>query len=162
MSSSLENEATSIECDAKAPNDDRENSPAQKELTKILVHMKEDAMGISGLGEDGVLRSWDADRNVVDATPLRPDLIKAYLDRLPYDEVTEKAFRGVDGRNVPREDWFHPPKALIPEPLPEEHRERDEKVLEKYRKQTEEWQKKMISENYEGWPVVIRSDNKIY
>ncbi|KAM0203255.1 hypothetical protein ACHAQI_010509 [Fusarium lateritium] len=65
-------------------------------------------MGISQLGLDGISRSLTADREVVDAVPLSPALIKAILDRIPYNEECEKLFRGVDGNKTPREQWYKP------------------------------------------------------
>lgn len=94
-----------------------------------------DLQGISSLGEDGVMRSWDADRNVVDAVPLTPELIKAYFEiGPPQGQEAANALTGVDGRDVPKDLWFNPPKHLIPPPLAEEHRERDPEKLEEYRR----------------------------
>ena len=49
----------------------------QRELSKILKDMLHDPslMGCFSLGKDGVFRSLTADRDVVDAVPLRPGLI---------------------------------------------------------------------------------------
>ena len=86
------------------------------------------------MAKTGVLRSWDADSNVVDAVPLRPALIKAFFETLPPEHDNGAYSRGVDGRTVPEEEWFNPPKHLIAEPTPEEHRERDPEKLKALRK----------------------------
>ncbi|KAI9743937.1 MAG: hypothetical protein M1818_002671 [Claussenomyces sp. TS43310] len=58
--------------------------------------------GAFRLGKDGILRSLAADGEVVDAVALRPALIKALLDRMPYDAQNEIDSRGVDGTKVQR------------------------------------------------------------
>ncbi|KAF5630991.1 uncharacterized protein FTJAE_8071 [Fusarium tjaetaba] len=58
---------------------------------------------VFSLGKDGILRSLGPDRDVHDAVPLSPHLIKALLDRLPFCPENEVDFRGVDGRNTPKE-----------------------------------------------------------
>jgi len=40
---------------------------------------------------------------VYDAQPMSPFLLKAYLDRHDWSQATEDRFRGVDGRNTPKE-----------------------------------------------------------
>lgn len=103
--------------------------------------MKQDPelQGLFSLDMDGVLRSWDADRNVVDAVPLSPELIKAYNELPPPpSEAVSSAYEGIDGTKVPKEQWFKSPQHLIPEPLAEEHRERDPEKLAAYRKAYEE------------------------
>ncbi len=61
--------------------------------------------------------SLTANRAVIDAVPLRPNLIKAYLDRYPFDQEIEDMYRGVDGTTVPRDKWFYPDPSLLPPPL---------------------------------------------
>jgi len=56
--------------------------------------------GICYLGSDGVFRSFDSNRDVVDAIALSPQQIKKILDQMPWDKETEEKFRGVDGRVV--------------------------------------------------------------
>lgn len=56
--------------------------------------------GICFVGRDGVFRSFDGQRNVVDAIALSPQQIKKMLDRMPWDQETEEKFRGIDGRAV--------------------------------------------------------------
>ncbi|SPJ78924.1 uncharacterized protein FTOL_07315 [Fusarium torulosum] len=106
-------------------------NPAQKELGVIMRTMKQDPtlMGISQLGSDGIYRSLTADREVVDAVPFSPALIKAILDRVPYNEEYEKVFRGVDGNKTPEEQWYKPLAGILPPPLEEGHREKSEVKL---------------------------------
>jgi hypothetical protein len=49
-----------------------------------------------------------------DGLPMSPDLIKAYLDRKPWNQETEDRFRGVDGRTVPQEQWLRPLPGVLP------------------------------------------------
>ena len=96
-------------------------SPDQQELSRILNSFSLDPMGGTSLGKDGILRSLTADRVVIDTMALPPRLIKAHLDRLPYSKGMEDKFRGVDGTQTPRAQWFDPHKSLLPKPLSEEH-----------------------------------------
>jgi hypothetical protein len=73
--------------------------------------------GVFSLGNDAILRSLGPDRDVHDAVPLSPHSIKALLDRLPFRPENEIDFRGVDGRNTPKEQWCHPDSGLLPPPL---------------------------------------------
>ncbi|KAF5026745.1 hypothetical protein F66182_1164 [Fusarium sp. NRRL 66182] len=138
--------------------------PAQKELSAILLTMDTDPtlLGITILGKDGVLRAFTADREVVYAVPLTPPLIKALLDRLPYDKEAERELRGVDGTTAPKEQWYKPLLADIPEPLPEEHRQISPQVLERLR---EKWfeRKRSIEEGtyVRQCPVCLMSDNDL-
>jgi hypothetical protein len=97
----------------------------QKELSQILRDIKHDPTlnGIVALGKDGIFRSLTADREVVDAVALRPELMKALLDRMPYNPQAEIDYRGVDGTKTPKEQWFHPDRSLLPPPyIPSEER----------------------------------------
>lgn len=114
----------------------------QKELSQILRPIKHDLTlnGVFSLGKDGVLRSLTADRSVVDAVALRPELIKALLDRMPHNPQAEIDYRGVDGTSVPHEKWFHPDRSLLPEPYtpPGERRNFSAEELEKNRRMLED------------------------
>ncbi|RSL60493.1 hypothetical protein CEP54_006732 [Fusarium duplospermum] len=114
----------------------------QLELSELLRNFKHDLTlhGVVSLGTDGIFRSLTADREVVDATPFSPRQIKALLDRMPFNPENETKFRGVDGRGVPQEQWFHPDKGLVPPPLSltEEQRRLGEANKEKNRKMLEE------------------------
>ena len=124
------------------PNQQTQTDP-QKQLSNLLQPLQHDPTlnGILHLGKDGVLRSLTAARDVVDAVALPPALIKALLDRMPYNAQNEIDYRGVDGTTVPQELWFHPKdKGLLPPPYnpPEERRNLSEEQLERNRKWLEE------------------------
>ncbi|PFH60159.1 hypothetical protein XA68_11373 [Ophiocordyceps unilateralis] len=119
-----------------------EISQYQVQLSQILKNIKHDVtlLGVLSLGKDGILRSLTADREVVDAVALSPPLIKAMLDRMPFNPQNEMDYRGVDGTKVPREQWFHPDKHLLPPPLvvSEQRRKEAEAKLEENQKWLEE------------------------
>jgi hypothetical protein len=71
-------------------------------LRDIQRSMKKDPDGhsISSLGYDGVLRTFDNERNVLDAVGLNPTQIREYYDGLPMPERLLTA----DGRNISRWD----------------------------------------------------------
>ncbi|RFU27245.1 hypothetical protein B7463_g9097, partial [Scytalidium lignicola] len=121
--------------------DQQQRMVNQKELSQILKGVKHDLTlnGVFSLGKDGVLRSLTADREVVDAVALRPELIKALLDRMPHNPQAEIDYRGVDGTKVPQEKWFHPDRSLLPAPFtpPEERRNLSPEQLEKNRQMLE-------------------------
>ncbi|SPJ72601.1 uncharacterized protein FTOL_02330 [Fusarium torulosum] len=81
-------------------------------LRDIFKSMKKDpdGNGINALGYDGVLRSFDPERNVVDAVGLNPTQIREYYERVPMPD----RFLTADGRNVSRRDMFHPDAENIP------------------------------------------------
>ncbi|KLO97152.1 uncharacterized protein LW93_3125 [Fusarium fujikuroi] len=137
--------------------------PAQKELEDILATMKHDptGMGISHLGRDGIHRSLTADRDVVDAVPFPPPLIKAMLDRLPYSEEAVKVFRGVDGTKTPKEQWYKPLPGTLPPPLEEKHREEAKNGQEDYRKWYGERMKKVEAGIFERRAVCLMSDHDL-
>jgi len=106
--------------------------PTQQEVSIILRNMKLDPtfQGVFSLGKDGVMRSLTADRDVVDAMGLNPQQIAAFLVRVGPEPGDECDFKDADGTKVPKEQWFHPDKALLPEPLSQEHRDKFKKELE--------------------------------
>lgn len=87
-------------------------------LRDIFVSMKKDpdGHGISALGYDGVLRTFDNERNVLDAVGLNPTQIREYYDGLPMHQ----RFLTADGRNISRWDMFHPDVENIPKKFTEE------------------------------------------
>ncbi|EGO58515.1 hypothetical protein NEUTE1DRAFT_117180 [Neurospora tetrasperma FGSC 2508] len=91
-----------------------------KSLSDIRRSMKRDGQGISALGLDGVFRSFDAERNVLDAVGLNPAQIREYYDGLPLPE----RLRTADGRNVSRWDMFHPDAENVPKIFTEEEKAR--------------------------------------
>ncbi|PQE29747.1 hypothetical protein CJF32_00000400 [Rutstroemia sp. NJR-2017a WRK4] len=108
----------------------------------MLRDIKHDPIlnGILALGKDGILRSLTADREVVDAVALRPELLKAFLDRFPHNPQSEIDYRGVDGTKIPQEQWLYPDRSLLPPPYtpPEERRNLSLEKLEENR----EWLEK--------------------
>ncbi|KAF9781968.1 hypothetical protein IL306_012157, partial [Fusarium sp. DS 682] len=87
-------------------------------LRDIQRSMKKDpdGHGISALGYDGVLRTFDNERNVLDAVGLNPTQIREYYDGLPMPE----RFLTADGRNISRRDMFYPDAENIPRKFTEE------------------------------------------
>ena len=113
-------------------------SEEQRELSRILGDIDLDMMGITWLGSDGVFRSFAGSRVVIDAVPFSSGLIKALLDRLPFDQETEDRFRGVDGRHVPRDQWYRPATNDVPAPLTKEEEEEGKRLIGE--KDPEWWQ----------------------
>ncbi|KAF2810908.1 uncharacterized protein BDZ99DRAFT_462200 [Mytilinidion resinicola] len=106
--------------------------PDQKELSRKLrnLHHSPSLLGIWHLGHDGVMRSLSSEREVTDAIPFPPRLIKAMSDRFPFDQKTEDAYRGLDGTKVPEEQWWKPDRSMLPPPLAEESKEKARRGIE--------------------------------
>ncbi|KAF9776091.1 hypothetical protein IL306_005756 [Fusarium sp. DS 682] len=138
-------------------------SPEQKELSDILCNMDRDPdlMGCADLGKDGVFRFLDANSNIHYAVPLRPALIKALLDRLPYDPEVEKSWRGIDGTNVPKEQWYNPPDGILPPPLTEEQRREEQEIIEKNKNKFDKIREDLKNGIHRERLVFIESDNKL-
>ncbi|KAG4263778.1 hypothetical protein FPRO03_09054 [Fusarium proliferatum] len=138
-------------------------SPEQKEISDILRNMDRDPdlMGLADLGKDGVFRFLDADRNIHYAVPLRPALIKALIDRLPYDPEVEKFWRGVDGTKVPEEKWYNPPEGILPPPLTEDERREEEELMDKNKEKIDKIREDLKNGIYRERLVFIESDNKL-
>lgn len=83
-----------------------------------MIKRDPDGHGISALGHDGVLRTFDAERNVLDAIGLSPAQVGEYYKGLPMPE----RFLTADGRNVSVMDMFHPNPEDIPRKPTEEER----------------------------------------
>ncbi|KAH7205785.1 uncharacterized protein BKA55DRAFT_586628, partial [Fusarium redolens] len=111
------------------------------------------------LGRDGIFRYLDADRNIHYAIALRPALIKALLDRGPYDKEEEIVFRGVDGTKVPKEQWYNPLPGILPEPLSKEHRKEGREFIKKNKEKIDK--NREASKNYKERLVSIESDHKL-
>ncbi|KAH7028209.1 uncharacterized protein B0I36DRAFT_246930 [Microdochium trichocladiopsis] len=77
-----------------------------------------DGRGISALGYDGVLRTFDEERNVLDVVGLNPAQIREYYDGRPLPPRLLTA----DGRNISRWDMFHPATESIPAKPTEEEK----------------------------------------
>ena len=102
-----------------------------KSLRDILGSMKKDERwGISGLGFDGVLRTFDKERNVVDAVGLSPAQIREYHEGIPMN----KRFLTADGRNISREKWFHPDAENVPRKPTEQEYAESAARFEEYRR----------------------------
>ncbi|KAJ1322989.1 hypothetical protein MN608_11843 [Microdochium nivale] len=89
-----------------------------------------DGRGITGLGFDGVLRTFDKERDVVDAVGLNPAQIREYYEGLPMHE----RFLTADGRNISHEKWFHPDAENIPKKPTEEEIAESAARFEGYRR----------------------------
>ncbi|SCV27442.1 uncharacterized protein FFB14_01553 [Fusarium fujikuroi] len=137
--------------------------PEQKEISDILRNMDRDPdlMGLADLGKDGVFRFLDADRNIHYAVPLRPALIKALIDRLPYDPEVENFWRGVDGTKVPEEQWYNPPEGILPPPLTEDERREEKELMEKNKDKIDKIREDLKNGIYSERLVFIESDNKL-
>ncbi|KAI1062948.1 hypothetical protein LB507_005560 [Fusarium sp. FIESC RH6] len=118
-------------------------SPEQKEVSDILRRMECDPhlMAYTHLGDDGVIRQIDADNNIIYAEPLRPALIKGFLDRL---STMEKQKKGV-----------------IPPPMPEEIRKESLELLEKNKEKVDKIRQNLKNGVYKERRVVLVSDHKI-
>ncbi|KAF4501856.1 Ankyrin repeat domain containing protein 50 [Fusarium agapanthi] len=138
-------------------------SPEQKEISDILRNMDRDPdlLGLADLGKDGVFRFLDADRNIQYAVPLRPALIKALIDRLPYDPEVEKFWRGVDGTKVPEEQWYNPPEGILPSPLTEEEKKEEREIMEKNKDKIDKIREDLKNGIHRERLVFIESDNKL-
>ncbi|KAL3445893.1 hypothetical protein BJX65DRAFT_280563 [Aspergillus insuetus] len=80
-------------------------NPEAKEIMSSLKH-DPTGRGFTHLATDGVLRSFDGDRKVVDYRQLSPEEIQIVLHIYPphmREQIKDK-FVGVDGRNVKDEE----------------------------------------------------------
>ncbi|KAJ4362885.1 hypothetical protein N0V83_010002 [Neocucurbitaria cava] len=120
-----------------------------KPLSEFLASLKKPADGkyFRCLCVDGVFRIliWlptppDQPTGVAvyDGLPMSSDLIKAYLDRKPWTKTTEDRFRGVDGRNVPQEQWLQPGPGVLPSMGSKHEREEEKRQLQEERRILEE------------------------
>jgi hypothetical protein len=79
-----------------------------------------DSWGFVNLDVDGVLRSWSSNGTVLDAAPLDPDQIAAFItlrEGVVDAQVTtdEKAtFANINGLDVPTAQLFNPPEDVFP------------------------------------------------
>ncbi|KAL9621515.1 MAG: hypothetical protein Q9160_004045 [Pyrenula sp. 1 TL-2023] len=90
------------------------SSPPQQSLTHILSSLASDPDGCIVLGQDCVLRSLTARREVVDAVGLEPEMVKALGERMAIGEE-EVAARLGDGTKVPKEKWSVLEEGKFPE-----------------------------------------------
>jgi hypothetical protein len=86
------------------------------EAKALFASIRHASAGFTHLGTDGVLRSFDGDRNVVDYRQLSPEEIQIALQVYPphmRDQIKDK-FAGVDGRNVKDEETLlHPGEDIL-------------------------------------------------
>ncbi|KAM0208122.1 hypothetical protein ACHAQI_007131 [Fusarium lateritium] len=101
---------------------DRQSLHDNMSLRDILESMKHDpdGNGISALGYDGVLRSFDPERNVLDAVGLNPTQIREYWQGLSMPD----RFLSADGRNISHKEMFQPDAENIPKKFTAEDRAR--------------------------------------
>ena len=99
---------------------DRQSGGDDMSLRDIMSSIKRDpdGNGLSALGYDGVLRTFDAERNVVDAVGLNPTQIREYYEGLPLPP----RFHTADGRKISRWDMFHPAAENVPKIFTEEEK----------------------------------------
>lgn len=84
-------------------------------INDILDSLVLDPKGIITLGDDGVLRSIDGEhKTVVDARGLSPAQIKEYFGFDGFQPEAGWRIPAADGRDVSREDMFHPPEDFLP------------------------------------------------
>lgn len=74
--------------------------------------------GINGPGYDGVLCTFDRDRNVVDAVGLNPAQVREYYAGVPLPP----RFVTADGHGKSRWDKFHLDAENVPRKFPEKDR----------------------------------------
>jgi hypothetical protein len=74
------------------------------------------------------------------------------------NQANQQKYCGVDGTKVPKEQWFHPDKSILPPPLPEDKRAEAKKRMEENRELIEENFKKINDGTSKGCPVVVRSN----
>lgn len=133
-------------------------SEDQLEIGRIMQNLKQDLCGCISVGPDGVLRSLTADREVIDAIGLPTRLIKALLDRTPFDQDQEDRLRGADGTNVSREEMYHPDKGKVPPPLTAEQKEECRRSIEKNKDKIAEIQEKKRKGEWKPCGPVVRSN----
>ncbi|KAE8356778.1 hypothetical protein BDV28DRAFT_144901 [Aspergillus coremiiformis] len=89
----------------------------EKDVSEVISKNPDEADGVLYLGLDGVLREFDGSGNVSAYYALGPKQIKQYNSYFPTDdqEKLNKAFDGVDGRNVTDKDQLlHPGHGFWP------------------------------------------------
>lgn len=128
-----------------------ESDPDQQALTAVISKLKQDItlMGIIALGKDGVLRTLDADRNVLDAVGLSPNLIEAYVLRATGNtEMMSGVYKGVDGSQASKETWYHPEDGILPPPMSAEDKEESRRLMAEDPERYEDMIKK-LKKNWE-------------
>jgi hypothetical protein len=117
----MDNPATENGCGRPPQSEDK------IELNQLLQGLKKDKLGGLQLGNDGVMRSFDADRNIIDAVGLSERQIEIWFERMPASlrpVFKEEQYQGVDGTNVPRKKMMEWDKKDMPAPMSKEEQER--------------------------------------
>jgi hypothetical protein len=140
---------------------DPNNHPYQKEIKSIVSKVHADPLGRLALGRDGVLRSLNLENEVIDAVGLPPWLIKAFMDRFPYNEELEARFHNSDGTSVPQEQWWAPDPSILPRPYTTERKDEVRREHEKNKNIIEEMKQKRKNGEIQGCGVVIQSNYRI-
>jgi len=108
-------------------------SADEAEMNRRIRTLKMDPLGAVQLGRDGVMRSFTADRDIIDAVGFSPAHIKAFFERKSPElrkRFGEADYLGpdgnvvVDGTVVPREQMYDWAGGSKPPPLPEEIRQK--------------------------------------
>ncbi|KAK3392111.1 hypothetical protein B0T20DRAFT_423160 [Sordaria brevicollis] len=104
-------------------------------LKEIFKSMKQEPnrKGIWCLGHDGVLRHFDAVRNVVDARGLTQPQIREYYNHVPDNQMPPELLTA-DGRTVSEWDKWHPAQRDIPRILTEEEKAKRREAREEARR----------------------------
>jgi hypothetical protein len=140
---------------------DPNNHPDQKEINSIVSKLHTIPLGYLALGRDGVLRSLNLENEVIDAVGLSPRLIKAFMDRFPYNKELEAQFHNSDGTSVPQEQWWAPNPLILPRPYTAEQKDEARREYKEKKDIIEEMRQKRKIGEIQGCGVVIRSNYRI-
>ncbi|KAJ5982398.1 hypothetical protein N7451_012498 [Penicillium sp. IBT 35674x] len=137
------------------------NHPDQRELSAIVQKLHKPPLSHLEIGTDGVLRSVNLEREVIDAIGLPPRLIKAFLDRFPYNEELEVRFRNSDGTLIPQEQWWAPDTSIVPHRFTTEQKDDMRRQYDEDKDIIEENMRKRANGEIQGCGVVIQSNYRI-
>lgn len=140
---------------------DPNNHPDRKEINSIVSKLHTVPLSYLVLGRDGVLRSFSLENEVIDAVGLPPRLIKAFMDRFPYNEELEARFHNSDGTSVPQEQWWAPNPSILRQPFTTEQKDKARKELGENKDIIEKMKQKRKNGEIQGCGVVIQSNYRI-
>lgn len=140
---------------------DPNNHTDQKEINSIVDKLNTLPLGRLVLGTDGVLRSLNLENEVVDAVGLPPRLIKAFMDRFPYNEELEARFHNSDGTSVTQEQWWAPNPSILPQPYTAEQKDEARREYKEKKDIIEEMKQKRKNGEIRGCGVVIQANYRI-
>lgn len=104
----------------------------------IMSFLKHDLFGYYELGGVGEMRSFDNDRNIIDAVDMFPSQIKELLDTRPWTQGKENKFCRIDRRKViDYQALFCPPDEFRPP-------KRTKQEIEKLRRDYDEYNRKLL------------------